>query len=79
MRRITRIQSNGRTTVPAEVRSRMGARPGDTLVFTIEGDAATARVSRRAGRFAKYRGIGVRGLDSGRGAVIDWVRQLRDE
>ena len=79
MRRISKVGSNGRTTVPAEVRRRMNTRPGDTLVSTIEGQEAAVRVHRRAGRFAKYRGIGMPGLDSGRGAVIDWVRQLRGE
>jgi AbrB family looped-hinge helix DNA binding protein len=34
----TRINDNGRIVIPAEIRQRMGIKPGDTLFLTLEGD-----------------------------------------
>lgn len=34
----TRINDNGRIVIPAEIRQRMGIKPGDTLFLTMEGD-----------------------------------------
>ena len=33
-----RINDNGRIVIPAEIRQRMGIKPGDTLFLTMEGD-----------------------------------------
>lgn len=33
-----RINDNGRIVIPAEIRQRMGIKPGDTLFLTLEGD-----------------------------------------
>ena len=35
---MARINDNGRIVIPAEIRQRMGIKPGDTLVLTLEGD-----------------------------------------
>jgi len=47
----TRISANGRIVIPAEMRQRMGIRPGDTLFLTLEGEvlkveAQQARIRR---------------------------------
>jgi AbrB family looped-hinge helix DNA binding protein len=34
----SRLNENGRIVIPAEIRSRMGIKPGDTLILTLEGD-----------------------------------------
>jgi AbrB family looped-hinge helix DNA binding protein len=33
-----RLNDNGRIVIPAELRQRMGLRPGDTLLLRVEGD-----------------------------------------
>lgn len=33
-----RVNDNGRIVIPAEIRQRMGIKPGDTLFLTLEGD-----------------------------------------
>ena len=47
----TRINANGRIVIPAEMRQRMGIKPGDTLVLDLDGDilkveAQQARIRR---------------------------------
>ncbi|MDR3754703.1 MAG: AbrB/MazE/SpoVT family DNA-binding domain-containing protein [Terracidiphilus sp.] len=34
----SKLNDNGRIVIPAEIRSRMGIKPGDTLFLTLEGD-----------------------------------------
>lgn len=34
----SRLNDNGRIVIPAEIRSRMGIKPGDILFLTLEGD-----------------------------------------
>ncbi|MBM3933318.1 MAG: AbrB/MazE/SpoVT family DNA-binding domain-containing protein [SAR202 cluster bacterium] len=37
----TRITQKGQVTIPAEIRSRLGLKPRDTVRFTMEGDIVT--------------------------------------
>ena len=34
----SRLNDNGRIVIPAEIRQKMGIKPGDTLFLTLEGD-----------------------------------------
>jgi AbrB family looped-hinge helix DNA binding protein len=34
----SKLNDNGRIVIPAEIRSKMGIKPGDTLFLTLEGD-----------------------------------------
>jgi antitoxin PrlF len=40
-----KITANGQTTVPKEVRDALGAAPGDTLAWEIEGDGRVRRAA----------------------------------
>jgi AbrB family looped-hinge helix DNA binding protein len=35
---ISKLNDNGRIVIPAEIRSKMGIKPGDSLFLTLEGD-----------------------------------------
>ncbi len=35
---ITKINDNGRIVIPAEIRQKMGIKPGDALSLSVEGD-----------------------------------------
>ena len=41
------LTSKGQLTVPKDVRERLGLRPGDRLVFELEGDSVRLKVERR--------------------------------
>ena len=43
MRLTGRMGRNGRTTVPREVRERLGLAPGDSLVYEVEGETVRLR------------------------------------
>lgn len=34
----SKLNDNGRIVIPADIRSKMGVKPGDTLFLTLEGD-----------------------------------------
>jgi antitoxin PrlF len=72
-----RITSKGQITVPREIRRVLGVRPGDILLF--EGDEKGVRVRpvRTKSPFAKFKGIGNPGIDSGRKGIVRWFRELR--
>jgi antitoxin PrlF len=38
MQRASRITSKGQTTIPREVREKLSLRPGDAIVYEIDGD-----------------------------------------
>jgi antitoxin PrlF len=40
---VSKLTGNGRTTIPRQVRERLGLRPGDRLVYEVEGDAVRIR------------------------------------
>jgi AbrB family looped-hinge helix DNA binding protein len=72
-----KITSKGQITVPREVRHALGVKPGDSLVFELDGDEVCVRPLRRKSVFAKYRGIGNPGIASGREAVLREIDELR--
>lgn len=74
-----KITSKGQITVPVAIRRALGVGPGDTLSFESGGDGVKVLPVRRGSRFAKYRGIGSKGIGSGRTAVTRWLRGLRGE
>ena len=77
MRKQARITSKGQVTVPHEIRRALGVRPGDKLLFEKDGAEFRVKPERTKSPFAKYRGIGNRGMSSGRKGVVRWVRELR--
>jgi len=77
MRKQARITSKGQVTVPHEIRRALGVRPGDKLFFEKDGAEFRVKPVRTKSPFAKYRGIGNRGMSSGRKGVVRWVRELR--
>ena len=77
MRKQARITSKGQVTVPHEIRRALGVRRGDKLLFEKDGAEFRVKPVRTKSPFAKYRGIGNRGMSSGRKGVVRWVRELR--
>jgi len=65
------ITSKGQTTVPREVRERLGVGPGDTLEWEVEGNAA--RVTAATRRFLRRR----QAIAVGRGSTVEDVRRAR--
>ena len=78
MQTSAKITSEGQITIPLKVRTALGVKAGDKLVFEQNGDEMTVRPQKRESRFAKYAGIGNPGIGKGREAVIHYVRSLRD-
>ncbi len=37
---ITRVSRDGRTTIPVEIRRRLGLKPGDVVMFTVDESGA---------------------------------------
>lgn len=42
-----RVTSKGQVTVPKAVRDRLGVKPGDALIFALEGNRTEVRAERR--------------------------------
>jgi antitoxin PrlF len=40
---VSRVSSKGQSTIPSEVRKRLGLHPGDTIAYAVVGDTATIR------------------------------------
>jgi len=78
MQSSAKITSKGQITIPLKVRTALGVKEGDKLVFKQNGGEMTVRPQKRESRFAKYAGIGNPGIGKGREAVISYVRSLRD-
>ena len=72
-----KITSKGQITVPLRIRKELGVKPGDSIVFEKQGETVIVRPVRKESPFAKYRGIGNPAIDSGREAIIKYVRDLR--
>ena len=43
MTAVAKLTSKGQTTIPREVRDKLALRPGDVIVFEIEGDVVRLR------------------------------------
>jgi len=72
-----KITSKGQITVPLAIRRALGVRPGDLLLFEEDKSGISVRRVKKESRFAKYRGIGNRGIGSGKKAINRWVREMR--
>ena len=63
------VTGKGQTTIPGEIRKALRIKPGDRLVYVVEGDHATIRV---------YRGLmGLQGAlasNRGRGMTFSQIR-----
>ncbi|MGH9636702.1 MAG: hypothetical protein ACRD72_17865 [Candidatus Angelobacter sp.] len=63
--------------MPIAIRRALGVRAGDMLLFEEDKAGVRVRPVRAKSPFAKYRGIGNRGIGSGKRAVIRWTRAMR--
>ena len=72
-----KITTKGQITVPIAVRRVLGVGPGDALLFETDKAGVRVRPVRTKSRFAKYRGIGNRGIRSGKKAINRWIREMR--
>lgn len=78
MQTSAKITSKGQITIPLKVRTALGVKEGDKLVFEQNGGEMVVRPMKKESPFAKYQGIGTPGIGKGRDAVIKYVRSLRD-
>ena len=67
------ITSKGQTTVPREVRDRLGVGPQDTLQWEVEGNTVRVTVAGRS--FLRRRGA----IVVGPGSTVDDVRVAREQ
>jgi AbrB family looped-hinge helix DNA binding protein len=72
-----KITSKGQVTIPRAVRRAMGLKEGDNVVFEETEKGFNISPARGTSHFAKYRGIGNPGLESGRDAVLKATREIR--
>jgi AbrB family looped-hinge helix DNA binding protein len=72
-----KITTKGQITVPLAIRRALGVSPGDMLLFEEDKTGIRVRPVRTKSPFAKYRGIGNRGIGSGKKAINRWVREIR--
>jgi len=80
MAMMAKITSKGQITVPYKVRRTLGVGAGDRLVFEESANGEMRVIPVRAeSPFARYRGIGNPGLDSGKRAIVKQLRELRGE
>ena len=77
MKNQAKITTKGQITVPLAIRRALGVRAGDMLLFEKDENGIRVRPVRTKSPFAKYRGIGNRGIGSGKKAIKHWVRELR--
>lgn len=79
MKTEAKLTSKGQITVPKEIRSALGVKAGDKLVFEGKNDKISVRPLRSKGVFEKYRGTIDFGIGQGRKAISDYIRDLRDD
>ena len=72
-----KITSKGQITVPKKIRSELGVKPGDSLVFENKDGSVTVRPVRKENPFDKYRGIGNPGIGTGLEAINTYIRDVR--
>lgn len=77
MQKQAKITTKGQITIPLAVRRALGLRPGDRLLFESDKTGIRVRPVRTESPFAKYRGIGNRGIGSGKKAINRWLREMR--
>lgn len=64
------VTSKGHTTIPGEIRKALRIKPGDRLVYVVEGDYATIRVHPGLGALE-----GALASDRGRGMTFSQIRE----
>jgi AbrB family looped-hinge helix DNA binding protein len=72
-----KITTKGQITVPLAIRRALGVGAGDVLLFEEDKSGVRVRPVRAKSPFAKYRGIGNRGIGSGKKAIARWTREMR--
>src|SRR5205807_9088042 len=72
-----KITTKGQITIPLAIRRALGVGAGDMLLFEKDEDGIRVRPVRTQSPFAKYRGIGNRGIGSGKKAINRWIREMR--
>lgn len=70
---VSKITSKNQTTVPKEVRDRLGIGPSDSIQWVVEG--ATARVVATKSLVERLRGV----LKVGPGDVLEDIRKAREQ
>jgi AbrB family looped-hinge helix DNA binding protein len=71
-----RISKSGQVTIPAEIRAKLGLKPGDTVIWGV-GDSNIATVRSVKYSFEELRGV-VPGLDSDKN-MSDIIEEAREE
>lgn len=77
MEKHAKITTKGQITVPLAIRRALGVGAGDVLLFEEDKTGVRVRPVRAKSPFAKYRGIGNRGIGSGKKAITRWTREMR--
>ena len=77
MEKQAKITTKGQITIPLAIRRELGVGAGDMLLFEKDEDGIRVRPVRTKSPFAKYCGIGNRGIGSGKKAITHWMRELR--
>jgi AbrB family looped-hinge helix DNA binding protein len=79
MRFSSTVSTKGQVTIPLEIRTRLGLREGDRVLFIVDGDRTIIRPEReRQSAFRKY--AGALGTFPGGPAEINaWVADLRSD
>lgn len=77
MGRRARITSKGQVTIPKDVRTALGVKEGDSLVFEVENGGARVSVIRKPVSFADYEGAWREGEGMTWGEINAEIRDLR--
>ena len=77
MEKHAKITTKGQITVPLAIRRALGVGAGDVLLFEEDKTGVRVRPVRTKSPFAKYRGIGNRGIGRGEKAINRWTREMR--
>jgi len=72
------VTSKGQTTLPAEVRRRLGLRKGDQLEFdTTKAETVIRPVRKEKNPFEKWRGAAAGPFPGGLKEIDAWIRDMR--
>ncbi len=74
---IAKLTSKGQITVPKQVRHSLRVAAGDRLLFKAQGAGYLVVKEQKPDMFAKYAGIGNKGIGTGKEAVAKWMREIR--
>jgi antitoxin PrlF len=77
IRKQAKVTSKGQVTIPREVRRRLGVRAGDRILFEDDGKVVRVTAVQKESPFAKYMGIGNKGIGKGKKGIQKWLRELR--